>query len=95
MKKANDGSTRFHYVKDKALGRIEFWLTPLNKVFLIVNTRIIFPSLQGGSIVKFDDPRFDPPPKVMEDLSNILRKQRRIREDWPTPEEDEVAYAFS
>jgi hypothetical protein len=85
-----DGSTRFHHI-----GEIEFWLTPLNRIFLIFQKRLVFPSLQGGSIVKFDDPTFLAPAGVAEFLHKVLRKQRDIRQGWPSPEEDEVAYAFS
>ena len=85
-----DGSACFHRV-----GQVEFWLTPLNRVFLVIGEHQVFPSLQGGSVVKFDDPTYVPEDKVLEDLRRILRKQREIRQDWPTPEEDAVAYEFS
>jgi len=84
------GSVRFHRVGD-----VEFWLTALNRVFLLVAGRPVFPSLKGSTVVKFDDPMFHPTSKVSEALLRILRRQREVRMDWPTPEEDEVAYAYS
>ena len=86
LAKDTDGSTRFHKV-----GEVEFWLTPMNCVFLVIGPRQVFPSLQG-TVVRFDDPNFRPDHQVMEDLRRILRKQREIRQGWPTIEEDENAF---
>ncbi len=87
---ADSGSVRFHRV-----GKIEFWMTALNRIFLLVGGQPIFPSLQGGSVIKYDDPTFVASPAVTEALRGFLHRQREIRMDWPTLEEDEIAFQFS
>lgn len=85
-----DGSTRFHRVGD-----VEFWLTPANRIFLLVAGRQITPSLIGSRTVRYDDPTFRPPAAVEEALRKFLRTQQDIRSTWPTPEEDEQAFTYS
>lgn len=84
-----DGDVKFHRI-----GKVQFWLTRLNRIFLIDEGRAITPSLQGQA-VKFDDPHYHPSPKVAAKLLQLLKTQREIRADWPTPEEDAIAYEFS
>jgi hypothetical protein len=67
----------------------------MNRIFLVVAGRSIFPSLQGSTVVRFDDPRYKPEAAVTDKLRELLRKQRDIRAGWPSLEEDETAYEFS
>lgn len=75
---------------------VEFWLTPINRVFLVVGERVVFPVLQGASLIRFDDPRFTVSGAVEADLLRILRKQRDVRRGWVAQGEimdDEGLYA--
>lgn len=81
------GSTKFHHV-----GKVEFWLTELNHVFLLIAGQVIFPSLHGRKVT-YDDPHYQAPLKVTEDLARILHKQREIRMGWPAQlAADELAF---
>ena len=80
----------------------EVYFTPQNKVF-VIDTGLdpdlaIFPSLQGAGVLRFDDPAYDM--KRISDefrawLVGVLSKQRKIRAEWPTPDEDEEAFRYS
>jgi hypothetical protein len=84
------GSARFHRI-----GGTEFWLTPSNKIFMKVGRRVIFPSLKGSDLLAFDDLAYAPSSKEEAFLLKVLQTQKQIRTDWPTAEEDEVAFSFS
>lgn len=85
-------SVRFHHI-----GKIEFWVTPLNKIFLIVDGRTVFPSLNGSTLVTFDVPElsYTLSDKVKEKCRTLLKKQRQIRQGWTTFEEDNEAWTWS
>lgn len=85
------GSVRFHKV-----GTTEFWLTPINRVFLKVGEQIIFPHLNGTLRVSYDDRSYQPPADVAAEVLRILRKQRHVREFMQVPpHEDEVAFQYN
>jgi hypothetical protein len=63
------------------VGKVKFWLTTENIVYLIVDGHIIFPYLSGERVT-FDDLGFSASLKVREDLTRILSKQREIRMGW-------------
>jgi hypothetical protein len=85
------GSVRFDKVGD-----VEFWLTAINRVFLLMpGGKVVFPSLQG-SVLRYDEPNFKAEPEVEAKLTDKLRKQREIRmEHWVNPEEEELAWQYN
>jgi hypothetical protein len=85
-----NGSVKFDMVED-----VEFWLTPLNKIFLIHNKTVIFPALRGTTIVSYDNPHFHPGEKVTARVRIVLNKQHQIRLGWLTAEEEKDAWTFN
>ena len=85
------GSTRFNRV-----GKVEFWLTSTNAVFLkLPDDSIVFPTLQG-SIVRYDEPHFRPAEDVHAKVYEVLHKQQELRKaHWVSPEEEELAWTFN
>lgn len=84
------GSVKFH-----AIGDTDFYLTTVNRVFLVTKQgRIIFPRLSGG-YVKFDETDYEPTPEISKWLLGVLVKQKEIRYGWTTKEEDDAAFTYS
>lgn len=84
-------SARFHTV-----GKVEVWLTGTNNIFCVrkdAGDSVEFPKLMSG-FVKFSDSSWEPSKELHDFLLKVLRMQRDIRSDWPTREEDEVAFNF-
>lgn len=91
MKRANLTSDEEDYsVKFHQLEGVEFWLTPLNRIFVKINGKVAFPSLYRGSLVKFDDPRLEAPAAVTTKLAELLRKQAQIRLGWQREDAERV-----
>lgn len=66
------------YTKFNTVEGVGFYLTPNNKVFLVLPTKaVVFPSLQGSTI-KFDD-FYEAPKAVHEVLMRVLKRQRELR----------------
>lgn len=85
------GSVQFGHI-----GKTSFWFTPTNRIYILTpepNGRIIFPKLRGGMVV-YDDPHYKPTEDIDAWLLEKLKKQREIRSDWATPEEDEIAFTY-
>lgn len=80
---AERGSVKFHKI-----GKIEFWLTPLNKIFILTpDERVITPTLSVTGVV-FDDNTFEPSQEVIAWLEKTLKIQRTVRDQQALDDED-------
>lgn len=85
------GSVLFNRVGD-----VEFWMTAINRIFLMMpDGKIVFPTLQGA-VLRYDEPHFKTTAEVEVKLRQVLQKQREVRMNhWHDPEEEAIAWQWS
>jgi hypothetical protein len=82
----------------RKIGDVEIRLTTINQLFCKVGKLVVFPSLLGSRIVRWDDSTFMPGEEVTNVVRDKLMRQRDIRrKHWnrTTEEEDEAAWTYN
>lgn len=85
------GSVKFH-----TIGDVSIWMTGTNRIYVVLpDGDVLFPKLQAGDVSFADNGVYQASPELKSWLFGVLRKQREIRSDWPTLEEDNTAFTYS